>query len=166
MRFTQSSPSIRSRVVKPRAAQAAFTLMEILVVLGIIGLLVGLAVSSLGNIFSSRKEDIARLFVQSSLKTALFSYQSDMGDYPSTTEGLQALLTPPAGKADRWRRAYIDSNTGKVPVDPWNQEYRYAYPGTHNKGSYDLWSAGPDKVDGTADDIGNWPPPSDSDTQK
>jgi general secretion pathway protein G len=168
MRFPHSFPhnSLRSRRSLPRAARSGFTLLEILVVLGIIGLLVGLAVSNISGIFGSQKENVAKMFVQSSLKTALFSYQTDVGDYPSTAEGLQALLTAPPGKADRWRRPYIDSPTGKVPLDPWGHEYRYAFPGVHNKASYDLWSMGPDGQDGTADDIGNWPPPTEGETPK
>ncbi|HWA07840.1 MAG TPA: type II secretion system major pseudopilin GspG [Opitutaceae bacterium] len=151
MRFPSSSSSRR------RTAADAFTLLEILVVLGIMALLVGLAVSNIKGIFGSQQESVARMFVQNSLKPALFAYKLDVGDYPSTQEGLQALLTPPAGKADRWRRKYIDSNTGKPPLDPWGREYQYAYPGVKNKDDYDLWSMGPDGQSGTADDIGNWP---------
>jgi general secretion pathway protein G len=166
MRFLASTPVLRSRRSLPRAAQAAFTLLEILVVLGIIGLLVGLSVSKINGIFSSRQEDVAKMFVQSSLKASLFAYKLDVGDYPSTAEGLQALLVAPAGKGDRWRRAYIDSPTGKPPLDPWGHEYQYAYPGTKNKGDYDLWSMGPDGQNGTADDIGNWPPPAEGEAPK
>jgi general secretion pathway protein G len=156
----------RSLARPPRAAEAAFTLLEILVVLGIIGLIVGLAVSNITGIFGSQKENVARMFVQQSLKTALVAYQMDVHDYPSTQEGLQALITAPAGKADVWRRKYIDSNTGKPPTDPWGHEYQYAYPGTKNKDGYDLWSMGPDGQNGTADDIGNWPTAAEGESQK
>jgi general secretion pathway protein G len=67
---------------------------------------------------------------------------------------LQALLTPPSSKADRWHGPYIEGNN--VPIDPWGEPYQYEYPGKHNKAGYDLWSKGPDKQSGTADDIGNW----------
>ena len=78
-----------------------------------------------------------------------------MGDYPSTAEGLAALIAAPADKADRWHGPYVENNK-KLPLDPWKHDYKYAYPGTHNKDGYDLWSTGPDGVDGTPDDIGNW----------
>jgi general secretion pathway protein G len=83
-------------------------------------------------------------------------YRIDLSDYPSTAEGIQALLVAPANKADRWRGPYIDTPGNKAPLDPWGEPYQYRYPGTKNKGGYDLYSKGPDRVDGTDDDIGNW----------
>lgn len=145
---SDSLPGRRSR------SSSAFTLMEILVALAILGLLVGLAVSKVGNIFGGAQVSTARLFVQDSMKTALTTYRIQVGDYPSTQEGLQALITAPSGKEDRWHGPYIEGS--KVPLDPWGHEYKYVYPGQHNKDGYDLWSLGPDGVDGTADDIGNW----------
>ncbi len=161
-----SFPALRPRRSFPRASAAGFTLLEILVVIAIMALLVGVAVSNIKGIFGNQQETVARMVVRESMKPALFSYKLDVGDYPSTAEGLQALLTAPSGKADRWRRKYIDSNTGKPPLDPWGREYQYAYPGTKNKDDYDLWSMGPDGISGTADDIGNWPPPAEGDAQK
>jgi general secretion pathway protein G len=134
------------------AAKKAFTLIEIIVALAILGLLVGLAVSKVGNIFSGAQVTTTRYFVQDSMKTALTTYRIQVGDYPSTAEGLQALLVAPADKVDRWHGPYVES----LPNDPWGHPYKYLYPGNHNKDGYDLWSVGPDGVDGTADDIGNW----------
>ncbi len=88
------------------------------------------------------------------MKTPLVTYRLQMGAYPSTDEGLQALLAAPTGKADRWRGPYVEGN--KIPPDPWGEPYQYKCPGVHNKDGYDLWSKGPDKTDGTDDDIGNW----------
>ena len=141
----------------PRDAQRrAFTLLEILVVLAIIGLLVGLAVNNVGGIFGKNQESITRLFVTSSMKTPLTSYRIDLGDYPSTEEGLQALLVAPQGKADRWKGPYLDVTANKLPVDAWGEAYIYRYPGVKNKLGFDLSSKGPDKTEGTPDDIGNW----------
>jgi general secretion pathway protein G len=131
-----------------------FTLMEILVVLAILGLLAGLAINKLGKSLDDARIDTSKLFVTTSIKVPLFSYKMHMGDFPSTNDGLQALVTPPANKADRWRGPYLEP--AKVPLDPWQEPYHYAYPGTHNKDSYDVWSAGPDHQSGTDDDIGNW----------
>ena len=139
-----------------RSALRAFTLLEILVVLAIIGLLVGLAVTKVGGIFSGNQEEIARLFVNSSVKTPLTAYRIHTGSYPSTAEGLQALVTAPQSKADAWRGPYLDVSGGKLPLDPWQELYVYRYPGTKNKDGYDIYSKGPDKAEGTADDIGNW----------
>jgi general secretion pathway protein G len=132
----------------------AFTLLEILVVLAIIGLLAGLAISNVDKIFGGAQVTTASLFVKESMKTSLTTYRIHLGDYPSTTEGILALVAAPANKADRWRGPYIEG--GKVPLDPWGEPYQYRYPGTKNKGSFDLYSKGPDKADGTEDDIGNW----------
>ncbi len=134
----------------------AFTLLEILVTLAIIGLLAGLAISNSDKIFGQSQETVARIFVRDSLKTSLVRYKIDLGDYPSTAEGIAALITAPSGKAERWRGPYIEAAGGRAPVDPWGEAYRYRYPGTKNKGGYDLYSVGPDKADGSEDDIGNW----------
>jgi general secretion pathway protein G len=87
------------------------------------------------------------------MKIPLTTYRIHLGDYPSTAEGLQALVNPPSGKADRWKGPYLQD--GKLPKDPWGRDYQYKYPGTHNKTSYDLYSLG---ASGQDDDkvIGNW----------
>jgi general secretion pathway protein G len=134
--------------------RGGFTLVEILVVITIIGLLAGLTIANFGKLFGGSQIDIARLFVNQSMKTPLVTYRLHMGSYPSSDEGLQALITAPAGKADRWRGPYVEG--GKIPPDPWGEPYLYRCPGVHNKDGYDIWSKGPDKTDGTDDDIGNW----------
>src|SRR5580704_14883166 len=131
-----------------------FTLVEILVVITIVVLLAGLAITNLNKVLGSSQVDVAKLFVNQGLKTSLFTFRMQMGNYPTTDEGLQALITAPQGKADRWRGPYIEGNS--IPLDPWKQPYQYRYPGVHNKDGYDLWSIGPDGKDQTDDDIGNW----------
>jgi general secretion pathway protein G len=156
-RIMQNALSLASRRagMRPlRRATAGFSMMELLVVLAILGLLAGLAITNVTGIFGGAQGQAAELFVKESLKAPLFTYRMHMGDYPSTGEGLQALLTAPAGKAGSWRGPYISGD--RVPLDPWNEPYQYANPGTRNKGGYDLWSKGQDKQSGTDDDIGNW----------
>ncbi len=146
--------SLRHR--RLRALRQGFTLLEILVVLAIIGLLVGLAVKNVDRIFGDSQASVAKIFVNDSIKTSLVRYRIDMGDFPSTAEGLEALVTPPAARADRWRGPYIDAPGGRIPLDPWGEPYVYRYPGVHNRGGYDIFSKGPDRIEGTPDDIGNW----------
>lgn len=131
-------------------------MMEILVVLAILGLLAGLAISNIGGIFGGAQAKTAELFVKESMKAPLFTYRMHMGDYPSTADGLQALISRPSAKGSSWHGPYITES--RIPNDPWGEPYQYAYPGTRNKdrGLYDLWSKGPDKQSGTEDDVGNW----------
>lgn len=148
-----------SRPVRPKSSrrhQRAFTLLEILVVLAIIGLLVGLVVSNTDKIFGQSQEAVAKIFVRDSMKTPLVRYRIDMGDYPATNEGLAALITAPGSGAEKWRGPYLEGTGGKAPLDPWGQPYEYRYPGVKNVGGYDLFSKGVDKTAETADDIGNW----------
>jgi general secretion pathway protein G len=142
------------RFVRRPARARGFTLLEILVVLAIIGLVAGLAISKIGGIYDSAKIQTADLFVRTSVKLPLNAYKIAMGDYPSSSDGLQALIARPSQRGERWAGPYIEGD--KVPTDPWGDPYQYEYPGKHNKGSFDIWSKGPDHQSGTDDDIGNW----------
>jgi general secretion pathway protein G len=141
---------------RPRRSLAGLTLIEILVVLAIIGLLVGVLVTKTDKIFGSSQVAVAGIFVRESSKIPLTTYKHDIGDYPTTAEGLQALVVAPASRADRWRGPYMETTGGKMPSDPWGEPYQYRFPGTKNPGGYDLYSKGPDHQADTADDIGNW----------
>jgi len=150
----QPRPSLLRRTARNTAR--AFTLLEILVVLAIAGMIIGLAVANFGKIFGGAKENIAEMFVTSTIRLPLETYRMQMGNYPTTAEGLQALITAPADKADRWRGPYLTGDKAKILTDPWAQPYQYRFPGIRNPDSYDVWSKGPDGMDGTPDDIGNW----------
>jgi len=82
------------------------------------------------------------------LETPLEFYRVNVGDYPSTEAGLEALLVSPSG-VEGWQGPYLNG----VPTDPWGSPFQYKYPGTRQDGKPDLWSPGPDKIDGTEDDI-------------
>jgi general secretion pathway protein G len=151
MPLSKSLPAMR---LPENSKRRGFTLVEVLVVISIIVLMAGLTISKMSNIFGGSEKDIAKLFVTQTMKTPLFAYRINMGNYPTTEEGLQALITPPANKADRWRGPYVEGSS--IPLDPWKEPYLYRYPGTHNKDGYDLWSKGPGGVDGADDNIGNW----------
>ena len=122
--------------------------------LAILGMLVGLLVTNVDKAFGNAQVATTKLSVNQTFKTALTTYRIQMGSYPTTAEGLQALITPPSAKPERWGGPYF--NDAKIPKDGWDEPFQYAFPGTRNKDGYDLWSKGPDKQSGTADDIGNW----------
>ena len=134
-----------------RRKQQGFTLLEIMIVVGIIVILLGLAISKIGNPTGFAKQTAVRADVQA-IGTQLQLYESMNGFYPTTEQGLQALVTPPSTdpKPARWYQLFK-----QVPKDPWGSEYIYRCPGQRHPESYDLYSAGPDrKADTTDDDWG------------
>jgi general secretion pathway protein G len=134
----------------------AFTLIEIIVMVGILALLATLTINKMGGLLTGNQETITKIFVNDTLKLAFERYRIDVGSYPSTAEGIAALGVAPANASSNWRGPYTDLPGGKVQPDPYGEPYQYRYPGTRNKGGYDLYSKGPDKTEGTEDDIGNW----------
>jgi general secretion pathway protein G len=132
-----------------------FTLVEILLVVMIIGILAALVVPNLAGRGEQARETAARTDVEATLATALDLYEMDNGRYPTTAQGLKALIVKPdqAPLPKNWRGPYLKKRA--VPQDPWKQEYVYLSPGKHNKSDYDLSSCGADGVAGE-DDIANW----------
>jgi len=98
----------------------------------------------------------AYFYIDDCLCPMLQRYYQDMGEYPSTAEGIAALFHAPQGKADKWHGPYIETEDDELPADPWGTTYQYQCPGIHHPQGYDVWSLGPDKKPGTADDLGNW----------
>jgi general secretion pathway protein G len=94
--------------------------------------------------------EITTLLVNDLLAKPLASFRNDIGRYPTTKEGLEALISPPRGIEDRWRGPYIEGRD--VLVDAWGKDLLYLSPGERNPDSYDLYSEGPGI-------IGNWPQP-------
>ncbi len=130
---------------------SGFTLLEIMLVVCIIGLLIGMGVKMMGGRIEEAKIVRAQGDLER-LKTGLLMYNSTARVYPSTEQGLKALLTKPEG-VNNWR-PQVES-AGEL-LDPWGKEYFYVMPGTHNPKSFDVFSSGPDMLPNTADDIGNW----------
>lgn len=89
----------------------------------------------------------------SNFEIALDSFLIGGGRYPTSTEGLRALIEKPGGHTDGGLRPNLPDGVLK---DPWGRDYLYEYPGQHGKNGYDLYSAGPDGGPGTSDDIANW----------
>lgn len=133
-----------------RAGSGGFTLLEIMLVVGIIVIILGVAVGRLGNTTGVAKDMRVRADIQA-ISTQLKLYESVNGFLPTTEQGLQALVTPPESdpKPTRWYQLFKD-----LPQDPWGNNYIYASPGRKNPTGYDLYSAGPDRKADTADD--NW----------
>ncbi len=133
-------------------SRRAFTLMEVLLAIAMISLLAFIVVINVDKTMTSSQEKITESFVNNSLATPLMSYKLAIGRYPSTEEGLNALLNAPESAGDRWKGPYVRS----LPLDPWGNPYQYRYPAQKSKDGYDVWSMGPDGQNETEDDIGNW----------
>jgi general secretion pathway protein G len=138
-----------------RAGQRGFTLIEIMVVVIIIGLLAAVIVPQVINKVDEARVSKAKADIQS-LETALTMYRLDNSKYPTSDQGLQALMVQPTDPSIRhWR---IGGYLQRVSKDPWGQDYQYQFPGTHGK-EYDLFTLGADAQpggDGVNADIGNW----------
>jgi len=132
-----------------RKRKTGFTLIELLLVMVILVVLASIVALNFGSVNARKNESKAKTDI-SNLETALEMYRTDVGDFPSGQDGLQALMTPP-GNAQHWNGPYIKRG---LPVDPWGHSYIYTYPGAHNANGFDLSSAGDGKP-GTAD-LDNW----------
>jgi general secretion pathway protein G len=135
--------------------QSAFTLIEVLVVVAILGILAAIVVPNL----MGRPDEARRVAARAEIATivqALKLYRLDNGFYPTTDQGLQALVTRPGGNPApaNWKSGgYLE----RLPKDPWGGDYQYLQPGV--RGEIDLYSLGADRAkggEGNAADIGNW----------
>lgn len=130
-------------MVRPRTAapkrEAGFTLLELLVVIAILGLLIGLVAPAVLRQLGNARVSVARQSIER-IGSILDLYKLDVGSYPSTEDGLQALVQKPSD-ANNWNGPYVKGSD--VPVDPWNHPYIYHDPSTRPGHEYDLCSAGP-----------------------
>ena len=137
---------------------SGFTLIEILIVVVILGFLV----ATVGPNLFQRVSQAERTAAKNQLdvfELALDNYKLDNGRYPTTEQGLEALIYEPTLPPipDKWRGPYLEKK--EIPDDPWGNKYHYRCPGQHNNHSYDLWSYGADnKPGGSGDnaDVTNW----------
>ena len=123
-------------------AQSGFTLLELLVVLGIIAMLAGIVGPQVMKHMGESKTKAAKVQIED-LSATIDMYKLDVGTYPTTNEGLNALIESP-NTAKRWNGPYLQKS--KVPLDPWQNEYHYLSPGEHGK--FDLYSYGADAKEG------------------
>ncbi len=143
-----------ARTSRTSSARRGFTLMELLLVMAILVILLGLVAPRFLN--TQKKANIGAAKSQIGLfKSPLETFAMDLGGYPSTEQGLAALVEQ-AGEGEedkRWNGPYLD----ELPKDPWGHDYQYEYPATRSKRDFpEIWSYGPDGEDGTEDDIVNW----------
>ena len=138
---------------KKRVRAEGFTLIELLLVVVIIGILAAIVVPKL----TGRSEDArkaAAVADMNNMRTALSMYEVDNGKYPTSDQGLQALLQKPGGAPEpkNWKGPYLQNMT-EVPKDPWGNPYVFLSPGNKNPTGFDLFSAGSDGTPGSADDV-------------
>ncbi len=141
----------RTCVAMRAATRQGFSLIELLLVLVILATLAALVVPKFAGRSEQARVTAAKTDI-AMLETALDAFEVDTGRYPTTQEGLGALMTAPAG-ASAWRGPYVKRNVGN---DPWGNAYQYRSPGLRNTQGYDLFSAGPNGVEGDGDDLVNW----------
>ena len=130
---------------RKRHRQAGFTLLEILVVVAILGLLIGLVAPAALRQLGGAQVSVAKQSIQR-LAGVLDLYRLDMGGYPSSEQGLQALVARPSGTA-AWNGPYLKAEAGP-PLDPWNRPYLYRNPSTRQGRDFDLCSRGPNAQGG------------------
>ena len=131
-----------------------FTLIEIMLVVIIIGILAAMAIPRLAGRSREARVAAGKADIESNISTALDLYEIDNGTYPTTDQGLQALVSKPSSSPEpvNWNGPYLK----RMPKDPWGNFYNYKSPGDQNKRDYDLSSSGSDGSEGTEDDIKNW----------
>lgn len=140
-----------------RQHRSGMSLLEILIVLSILAVLIAIVAPRI--LGSQQKADIKSTRLQiANIEEALKLYAADNRSFPNTEEGMLALLVRPDDerRSRNWDGPYFDGDA--VPVDPWGNEFQYEYPPTRNRRDIpDIWSWGPDGLENTDDDIGNFP---------
>ncbi len=144
--FENASPRV--------AAQRAFTMIEIMVVVIVIAILAAIIMPQFIGTTDDAKISTAKANV-AELASAIQRFNLNLDRFPTTEEGLKVLLTAPTGEENKWRGPYVD----KIPIDPWGNPFQYRAPGVHQTATFDIWSRGADNADGGEGknaDIGNW----------
>lgn len=136
----------RKHMAKSNHRIRGFTLIELLLVLVILAVLAALVIPKFTGRSQQARETAAKTDI-SRIATAIAAFEIDTGRFPTSEEGLNALISQPAGVTN-WHQAF-----SKMPIDPWGNPYQYRYPGQDNPNGFDVYSFGPDGREGTDDDI-------------
>ena len=149
--MTRTRLSRTRRLARAGHRRSAFTLMEVLLVLAIMGVIMSMVVPKLVGRQQYANIDATRISIRG-VEQAIKLYSLDhTGKYPTTQQGLKVLVAK-EGQDTRWRGPYLE----REALDAWGQPLQYTFPGSKTPGSPDILSAGPDRQFNTPDDIGNW----------
>jgi general secretion pathway protein G len=140
---------------RKHTVRRGFTLIEVMIVLLILLSMAGLAVFQFSGVLANAQRKSTLTYVKG-LSSSLEQYKLALGQYPTTEQGLNALMEAPQDLANpaKWSGPYLKDSA--ATEDPWGSPYQYVCPGSRSRDGYDVWSLGPDGMDGTDDDIGNW----------
>lgn len=147
----QTPKTLRRLRRRPGRRHGGFTLVELLLVLVILAVLAVVVVPKFTGRSQQAKITAAKTDI-ANLEVAIDAFEVDCSRYPTTEEGIQALVQQPSNLTE-WKGPYLKRG---LPKDPWHNPYVYRYPGQHNPNGYDLSSLGPDGREGGGDDIDNW----------
>ncbi len=131
--------------------RAAFTLIELLLVLAILGVIMSMVVPNLMGRQKYANIDATRASIKGAEQAVRMYALDHLGEYPNSTEGFQALVSSRANDG-RWRGPYLSA----LPQDAWGNALIYQAPGRRTNSEFEIFSCGPDKLPGTEDDIGSW----------
>ncbi|MDF1824044.1 MAG: type II secretion system major pseudopilin GspG [Verrucomicrobiales bacterium] len=140
-------------IISGHQKRGAFTLMEMLLVLGIIALLIGMGTVMMKDVLGDAEEGRAKGDI-AGLTASVIRYKTKGGLYPTTSQGLKALVVRPSDGPQP--KSYKSLLKEEALYDPWGNLYQYRYPGKFNTDSYDIFSVGKDGKEGTEDDVSNW----------
>jgi general secretion pathway protein G len=142
----QNTLTLVSRTARRRRRPRGMTLIEIMVVITLLGLIAAAVGVAAMNMLEQGQTDTARTQAMEIAK-AMDTYKVMYGRYPTTSEGVNALVSPPGGGKPIMER---------LPKDPWGGDYTFTIPGVKNPNKFDVKSNGPDRTEGGGDDVGNW----------
>ncbi|MFH1856001.1 MAG: type II secretion system major pseudopilin GspG [Candidatus Omnitrophota bacterium] len=143
----------RAITIPGQTSLTGFTLIELMLVVVIIAALASMVVPRLAGRSEQAKISRAQADISSNISLALKLYELDNGNYPTTEQGLDALMSKSSGNPipENWNGPYLE----KKPIDSWGRAYHYRYPGAYSAAGYDLYSLGKDGQE-SDDDVTNW----------